>query len=111
MSEEKIKKGIYDVTSAEKDLYKCNEYEKRICNGENVIIEGNKFAVDKVNEIFEKSPEIILMNGVVANNDSITKETALRSLAIAKQVISNQLLKDSANLTKDSWDELRKYSR
>ena len=108
MDQEKIAKGIYDVTSVENDFYKCIEYEKRISNGENVIVEANKFAIDKVNEIFGKSPEIIWMNGVVANNDPITKETALRSLAIAKQVINDQLLKDSVNLAKDSWDELRK---
>ena len=76
MSEEKIKKEIYDVKSAEKDFYKCIEYENRICNGENVIIEANKFAVEKVIEISGKSPEIIWMNGVVANNNPITKETA-----------------------------------
>lgn len=111
MSEEKIEKGIYDVKSAEKEFYKCIEYENRICNGENVIMEANKFAVEKVFEISGKSPEIIWKNGVVANNDPITMETALRSLAIAKQVINDQILKDSANLAKDSLDELRKNKR
>ena len=72
MSEEKIKKGIYDVKSAEKDFYKCIEYENRIYKGENVIIEANNFAIKKVIEISGKSPEIIWKNGVVANNDPIT---------------------------------------
>ena len=47
----------------------------------------------------------------MANNDPITMETALKSLATAKQVINDQLLKDSANLAKDSLDELRKNKR
>lgn len=106
MSDEKIAKGIYDVTSAKYDFYKCIEYEERIYDGENVIIEANKFAIDKVNEIYGKSPEIISMNGVVAINELVTKETVLKSLAIAKKVISDQLLKDSINLTKDSFEEL-----
>ena len=106
MSDEKIAKGIYDVASAKYDYYKCIEYEERIYKGEDLIIEANKFAIDKVNEIYGKSPEIINMNGVVATNELITKETALRSLAIAKKVINDQILKDSINLTKDSFEEL-----
>ena len=108
MSEGKIIKGIEDVATTQEDLNKCMEYEKRICNGENIIIEANKFAIDKVNEIFEKSPEIILFNRVERKYDPITKESVLRNLAIAKQVVNDQLLKDSINLTKDSWEELKK---
>lgn len=111
MSEEKIKKGIYDVKSADEDFNKCVEYENRIYNGENIIMEANNFAVDKIVEISKKSQEIIWKNGVVAYKELITAETALRSLAIAKQVIYDQFLKDSANLAKDSFDELNKNKR
>lgn len=108
MNEEKIEKGIYDVASAQQDFNKCVEYEIKICRGEKVVVEANKFAVDKINEIYGKSPEIIAVNRVVYKNEPITVQTALNCLAIAKKVINDQYLKDSANLVKDSVEELKK---
>lgn len=108
MNEEKIEKEIYDVVSAQQDFNKCVEYEIKICRGEKVVIEANRFAVNKINEIYGKSPEIIAVNEVVYKNEPITAQTALNSLAIAKKVINDQYIKDSANLVKDSVEALNK---
>lgn len=108
MSEEKIVKGMCDVTKIEFDINKCIEYENRILTGEDVVLEANKFVVDKAFEILIKSPEIIILNGVVVNVEIITEETALRGLAVVKKVLNDELVKNSVKLTVNSWNELKK---
>lgn len=94
-------KDTKDIMDTQDDLNKCIEYEKRICNGENILLEANTFAINKVLEISVKSPEIILVNQVTPNNNPITVDSVLVTLATAKQVIYDQLNKEKIELTKD----------
>lgn len=101
MNQDELLKKTNDVLNSENDLNKCIEYEKRICNGENILLEANTFAINKVLEISVKSPEIILVNQVTPNNNPITVDSVLVTLATAKQVIYDQLNKEKIELTKD----------
>lgn len=101
MNNEEILKDTKDIMDTQDDLNKCIEYEKRICNGENILLEANTFAINKVLEISVKSPEIILVNQVTPNNNPITVDSVLVTLATAKQVIYDQLNKEKIELTKD----------
>ena len=101
MNNEEILKDTKDIIDTQDDLNKCIEYEKKICNGENILFEANTFAINKVLEISVKSPEIILVNQVTPNNNPITVDSVLVTLATAKQVIYDQLNKEKIELIKD----------
>lgn len=101
MNDEEILKDTKDIMDTQDDLNKCIEYGKKICNGENILLEANTFAINKVLEISVKSPEIILVNQVTPNNNPITVDSVLVTLATAKQVIYDQLNKEKIELTKD----------
>lgn len=77
-------KETKDVLNTENDLNKCIEYEKRIWNGENILLEANTFAINKILEISVKSPEIILVNQVTPNNNPIIVDSVLVTLATVK---------------------------
>lgn len=101
MSNEKIEES-FEIISNRQDIKKCEEYERRILDGENILQEATNFSVKKVIDISEKSPEFLIINNVVPNYGAVTKQSTLNSLNIAKKIINEQIAKELLNKDKYS---------
>ena len=106
MKEEEFIKDIHEINSTKEDYYKCIEYEEKIYNGENILIEANLFVNMKMMEIAAKSPEIIVFNKVEKNNNPITNKSVLESLGALKKVLDDELKKEGINFIRKNDENL-----